>query len=93
MLKITFLHTAEPKNTLAFGQTISSGSGALYTDICSPLMTKSLFGTHGSQKQWRIFWHILGLYTKRSLAYCFANTTIAIEAVYVGFGRGSGWKF
>lgn len=33
---------------------------------------------------------MLGLYVKKSFAYCLPKTTIAIEAVQVNYGKGSG---
>lgn len=55
-----FLQIAPPKDIFVFYHTISSGSGALSTEILCPLTLKSLKGMQGVQRHCKNFWKILG---------------------------------
>lgn len=78
---------------LVFSQIMSSGSGALSTEIFSPLILKLLKGMQGVHKHCKIFWKIFGLYWKNYFDYCRENTITAIEAVFYKSGSFFGLNY
>ncbi len=61
--------------------------------IGCPLIVKLLNGVQGVHRHLRVLWIILGLYIKSYLLSCFENITIAIDAVYLKDGRGTGLNY